>query len=195
MSTNSADFDAEARRRKAELAKPMAAAPMRFNDDGSVAWDDMWDSFCVLASAGGPAHRAAMLEPDTAGDARSSAYQAAVSEIVRGIALVSGLSAAAADQVGWVRVQCTDSAMSAWLAEQITLENVRARAAGDALLVPVGAAFTVKQEIKNVVTVVAKTTHYWQDHIAAEMKSTLALEGALKKAGAALRAVFGRKTT
>ena len=44
------------------LAAPMASAPMKYDDDGSVAWGDMWDSYCVLALEGGPPHREVMLE-------------------------------------------------------------------------------------------------------------------------------------
>lgn len=189
--TPTADFDAEERRRRAELAKPMASAPMRYADDGRVAWGDMWDSFCALASSGGPAHRPTMLEPDTASDPADPAYQSVIAELTRGIALVSGLSAVA-DAPGWVRIACPDSAMAAWLAEQGVQENVRMRADGATLLVPAGAGFTVKGEIKNVITVVAKTTHYWQDHIAAEMKSTLIIEGVLRRVGGAVRKLLGR---
>ena len=40
---------------------PMAAAPMKYQPDGSVDWGNMWDSFCVLAREGGPPHRGTML--------------------------------------------------------------------------------------------------------------------------------------
>jgi sirohydrochlorin cobaltochelatase len=179
-------YDAEARRRKADLAKPMASAPLRYDALGGVAWDDMWDSFCALASAGGPAHRASMLEPDTNSDPNDPNYQAVVSEIVRGIFLVSGLRATP-DVPGWVSVQCADDAMAAWVAEQGMRENVHLRCAGACVFVPAGSAFQIKGEIKNVVTVIAKTTHYWQDHIANEMKSTLFLEQLIKRVGVGLQ--------
>ena len=35
-------------------AAPMGAAPMRYDADGQVAWDEMWTGFCDLALAGGP---------------------------------------------------------------------------------------------------------------------------------------------
>ncbi len=104
---------------------------------------------------------------------------------------MSGLKAEAATP-GWVRVICTDDAMAAWIAEQGLQENVRLRSEGRCVLVPAGTEFTVKGEIKNVVTVIAKTTHYWQDHIAAEMKSTLFLEQLIERVGAGLRRVFKR---
>jgi sirohydrochlorin cobaltochelatase len=46
--------------------------------------------------------------------------------------------------------------------------------------VPVGDYFTLKGEIKNVITAVAKTTHYWQEHLSPEVKQTLAWQERLK---------------
>lgn len=167
-------------------AVPMASALLVYNDDQSVAWDRMWDSFCVLASAGGPPHRAVLLNPGVADDPTSATYQSAVAEIVRGIRLVSGLSAQAAEP-GWIAIECALPSQARWLAEQIMQENVSARYAGARLYVPVGAHFTVKGEIKNVVTAVAKTTHYWQEHLAAEVKQSLVWEERLAAAGAQIR--------
>ena len=156
---------------------PMAPAPMKFNDDGSVAWDDMWDSFCVLALDGGPRHRATMLHGDPAGPA-SAGYRQAADEIVRGVALVSGLRAAT-EEPGWVAIRCHSAGMARWLAEAIVEENVDARAAGDTLAVPVAAHFALKGEVKNVITAVAKTTHYWREHLPNEVKQTLDFQARL----------------
>jgi sirohydrochlorin cobaltochelatase len=153
----------------------MAAAPLVYNDDESVAWERMWDSFCVLASAGGPPHRASLLQPPASPDPTSAGYQANVAEIVRGIRLVSGLAAEAAEP-GWVAVECGQAAKARWLSEQIRQENVASLQRGSRFFVPVGEHFTVKGEVKNVITAVAKTTHYWQDHLAAETKSALEWE-------------------
>jgi sirohydrochlorin cobaltochelatase len=150
-----------------------------YNDDQSVAWDRMWDSFCVLASAGGPPHRGAMLQAQTNADPDNPCYQAAVAEIIRGVKLVSGLTAEAAG-VGWVAIQCESVAQARWLSEQINQENVAALAYDARLLVPVGEDFTVKGEIKNVVTVVAKTSHYWVEHLSPDVKRSLAWEAALQ---------------
>ena len=48
---------------RAVSAAPMGAAPLRYADDGQVAWDEMWTNFCDLALAGGPSHRGTLLEP------------------------------------------------------------------------------------------------------------------------------------
>src|SRR6185436_2201460 len=36
--------------------KPMGSAPLKYDADGHVAWDQIWGSFCDLAMAGGPPH-------------------------------------------------------------------------------------------------------------------------------------------
>ena len=157
---------------------PMAPAPMRFNDDGSVAWGEMWDSFCVLALDGGPPHRVTLLRGEPDSDTTSESYRFAATEIARGVRLVSGLAAAPAAP-GWLAVTCHSPGMARWLAEAIVEENVEARAEGATLLVPVGASFSLKGEIKNVITAVAKTTHYWREHLPAEVKQTLELQARL----------------
>ena len=117
-------YDAEERRRKAGMAKPMSSAPMRYSEDGAVDWGNMWDSFCVLASAGGPAHRATMLTPEQSIDPDSEAYKNVQSEIIRGIYLVSGLQAKPAS-AGWIAVECPMEGMAAWVSEQGVLTPVR----------------------------------------------------------------------
>ncbi|HEY8597679.1 MAG TPA: hypothetical protein VIL85_04570 [Thermomicrobiales bacterium] len=151
---------------------PMPAAPMKYAADGSVAWGEMWDSFCALALDGGPPHRATLLEGDTAADPASNGYRFAVAEITRGVAAVSGLPLAPA-ATGWLAIECHSAGMAHWLAEAIIEENVAARARGAQLLVPVGADYTLTGEIKNVITAVAKTTHYWREHLPPEVKQTL----------------------
>lgn len=158
---------------------PMAAAPFVYNEDQTVAWERMWDTFCVLASAGGPPHRGTMLHAQTDVDPTSPGYRAVVAEIVRGIHLVSGLRAEAADP-GWIAVKCADMGMARWLSEQVAQENVASFQHGARFYVPVGEQFTLKGEIKNVITAVAKTTHYWQEHLAPEIKSSLAWEARLR---------------
>jgi hypothetical protein len=64
--------------------------------------------------------------------------------------------------------------MSAWLLRAIVMENVAARADGRALDVPAAPHFRIEKEIKNVVTVVAKTCHYWVGHIPPEQQQAIA---------------------
>ena len=41
----------------------MGSAGLEYADDGQVAWDEIWDTFCDLAMAGGPPHKGTLLEP------------------------------------------------------------------------------------------------------------------------------------
>jgi hypothetical protein len=56
--------------------------------------------------------------------------------------------------------------------------------------VPCGEKFSLKGEIKNVVTVVAKTTHYWADHIPDEVKTTMKIEEGLSQLGKRIKKLF-----
>ncbi len=176
---------------EAEIDKraPMASAPMKYLPDGSVNWGDMWDTFCVLAKDGGPPHRATMLEPDESSDIKSEGYLIVTQEIIRGIYSVSGLSAKPASP-GWIEIACGSAGMARWLSEAIRKENVQTRADGARLYVPTGQSYTLKGEIKNVITAVAKTTHYWQDHIPSDMKAALGFEERLSQVKARIKRLF-----
>ena len=147
-------------------AAPMAAAPLRYAADGQVAWDEIWTDFCDLALAGGPPHRGDLLSAVAVSDteATSDAYARVVTEIERGISLATQLATTRSATPGWVGVVCADETMAAWLMEAILAENVIARCEGATLLLPAGPSFRLEKEIKNVVTVVAKTHHYWMEH-------------------------------
>ena len=54
--------------------------------------------------------------------------------------------------------------MARWLQHAITVENVKVRRDDTVLYLPAGPHFREEKEIKNVVTVVAKTHHYWMEH-------------------------------
>jgi len=177
----------------ADKRAPMAAAPMKYAPDGSVAWDEMWDSFCALALDGGPPHRATLLHGEPNADPASAGYRFAVAEIARGVQAVSGLSATPT-ATGWLTIRCHSVGMARWLAEAIIEENVAARTEGIALLVPVGAGYTLKGEIKNVVTAVAKTTHYWREHLPAEVKQTLEWQARLGGLRRRVTGWLGRRT-
>jgi len=55
--------------------------------------------------------------------------------------------------------------MAAWLCATIILENVEARVDEDRVLLPAGPAYRLEDEVKSIITVLAKTHHYWQAHI------------------------------
>jgi len=154
----------------------MGSASLKYDADGQVAWDEIWGSFCDLAMAGGPPHRGTLLEPGAVADiqAEPEAYRKVVEELQRGIRMVADLAVELSAHPGWLRVQCPLPGMAGWLARAIVMENVAACVEEGALLLPAGPRFRVEKEIKNVVTSVAKTTHYFADHIWSGQQRTIA---------------------
>ncbi len=146
---------------------PMGSAELKYEAEGKVAWDEMWQGFCDLALAGGPTHRGTLLEAPTAEEVRAypEEYQRVVAEIERGVQLVTGLEMVKSESLGWVGVKCLDEAMAVWLLRAIIVENVMVRRQQDVIYLPAGPAFRVAKEIKNVITVIAKTNHYWTEHV------------------------------
>ena len=137
----------------------MGSAGLKYGADGKVAWNEMWGSFCDLAMAGGPPHKGTLLLPGTESDPK------VVAEICRGIQLVTDLPADQSPTPGWVRVGCESPTMADWLCRAINMENVSARCEDSILELPAGPAFRLEKEIKNVITVIAKTCHYWVEHM------------------------------
>lgn len=145
----------------------MGSTGLKYSSDGRVAWDLIWGSFCDLAMAGGPPHKGTLLEPGSSEEiaAQPGRYDEVTGEICRGITMTTGLAARPAPDAGWVRINCSSDAMAAWLVRAIVMENVSARADGGMLDLPAAPGFQLHKEIKNVVTVIAKTCHYWMGHM------------------------------
>ncbi len=154
----------------------MGTAGLKFAPDGTVAWDEIWQSFCDLAMAGGPSHKGALLAPGdpSAITGNQAAYDAVADEICRGIWLAADLPAQADTSPGWVRVQCHNATMADWLTRAIVMENVAARSSGVMLYLPAAPHFRLEKEIKNVITVIAKTAHYWMGHMSRSQKALIA---------------------
>jgi sirohydrochlorin cobaltochelatase len=55
-----------------------------------------------------------------------------------------------------------------WLLRAIVVENVSVRRENNVLYLPAAPHFQLGGEIKNVITVVAKTHHYWTEHAQAQ---------------------------
>lgn len=148
-------------------AAPMGAAGLVYSEDGAVAWDQIWTSFCDLALAGGPPHRGTLLEP---GDPQKVAenpeqYAWVLDELERGLRMVTGLDVVRPPFPGWIGVITKSEEMALWLLRAIVVENVSVRREENVLYLPAGADFRLEKEIKNVVTVAAKTHHYYQEHL------------------------------
>lgn len=146
---------------------PMGSAALQFGPDGKVAWNQLWATFCDLAMAGGPPHKGTLLQPPRreALGAQPDTHAAVVGEICRGVGMVTDLLAYPSPIPGWVRVSCDNAGMAGWLVRAIVMENVAAHADSDALDVPAAPDYRLEKEIKNVVTVIAKTCHYWAGHM------------------------------
>lgn len=151
---------------QAVSAAPMGSAPLLYDDQGQAAWDQMWTDFCDLALAGGPPHRGTLLEPASPEQVRADQenYQRVVAEIERGLNLVTSLPIVHNASPGWVGIQCDDEPMALWLLRAIIVENVSVRREGAVLFLPASPSFQLEKEIKNVITVAAKTYHYWSEH-------------------------------
>jgi hypothetical protein len=145
----------------------MGSARLIYDAEGKVAWDTIWTSFCDLAMAGGPPHRGKLLSnvPVEEIQARLKDYDTVCAELHRGIRLASSLATCDSKDLGWVGVCCHDEAMAAWMLRAIIVENILVRREGSVLYLPAGPDFRIEKEIKNVITAVAKTTHYWFGHL------------------------------
>jgi hypothetical protein len=149
------------------LPVAMGSAGLKYGPDGKVAWNEMWATFCDLAMAGGPPHKGTLLTPAAVAeiDAERERYDGVVAELCRGIRLVTGLDPEPSENRGWVSVPCLTATVADWLLRAIVMENVAARRDGRFLELPAGPTFRIDKEIKNVVTVIAKTCHYWEGHM------------------------------
>jgi sirohydrochlorin cobaltochelatase len=144
----------------------MASAPFVWRRDGRPDWSAMWTTFCDLALHGGPPQRGALqaLRGPSGDDRAARSAPEIAAELRRGIEETTGLSVEAAEP-GWIAITCASARMAAWLCAAIILENVDARVEGARLLVPAGPGFALEDQVKSVVTVVAKTHHYWREHL------------------------------
>jgi hypothetical protein len=108
-----------------------------------------------------------LLEPGSEAeiDSQYGRYDAVADEICRGIRMTTGLRSYMSPVPGWVSVTCLGDAMAGWLLRAIIMENVAARCRGAILELPAAPHFRLEKEIKNVITVMAKTCHYWLGHM------------------------------
>jgi len=147
-------------------AAPMGAAAMKYDAEGNAAWDEIWTDFCDLALAGGPSHRGTLLEPVSLDSvlADPEGYGRVLRELERGIHMVTGLEVVRSASPGWIGMRCDSESMALWLLRAIIVENVSLRRESNVLYFPAGPDFCLEKEIKNIITVIAKTTHYWTEH-------------------------------
>jgi len=147
---------------------PMGAADIIYDEHGRPDWGAIWQGFCELALFGGPSHRGEDSALHAVSDAEASPATPdldAIAEIRRGIFLTTGLFSEPSSQPGWLAITCRSPKQAAWMCACILLENVDARLDEEMrLLVPAHPSFTLKDQVKSVITVVAKVNHYWDQH-------------------------------
>jgi sirohydrochlorin cobaltochelatase len=147
-----------------DKSKPMPSAPLVYDENGNVAWDKMWGSYCYLAKEGGPAHRDTLLKSKgKSNDFNSEKYRNAVAEIIRALNLLIP-NKVIDSKDGWVGIQFLTSGQAKWFNEIINLENVECKIEDKTIFLPVNDDFVLEKEIKNDVTVVGKAYHYWKWH-------------------------------
>ncbi len=96
--------------------------------------------------------------------AKPEQYESVLRELERGLTLVTGLRTRRSDVLGWIGLETESEEMALWLLRAIIVENVMVRREDTVLWFPAGPDFRLEREIKNVITVVAKTNHYWVEH-------------------------------
>lgn len=144
---------------------PMSSAPFVYDKYGNVEWDKMWDSFCVLAENGGPAHRATILSSKgIQNNIDSDEYKKSAEEIINAIKKVSGYQAWD-NRDGWIGIKLFNKNVAKWYSKIINSENVECKVEGSSIFLPVNDDFSLEKEIKNVVTVIAKSSDYWKFHM------------------------------
>ena len=145
---------------------PMSAAPFVYRDDGKPDWSAMWTGFCELALYGGPPHRGSddPVEVSVEDEGEPMTVNDTIMEIRRGIWETTGLYSEPAPP-HWMAVSCKSKRMAAWMCAAIILENVDAKCEDEILYVPAASDFDLKNQVKSVITVVAKVNHYWQAHV------------------------------
>jgi sirohydrochlorin cobaltochelatase len=130
----------------------------------------MWQGFCELALAGGPPHRGTLLEAPPREEvlANPERHAEVLHELERGIRLITKLDVVRESPLGWIGVVCHSEAMAIWMVRAIVVENVIARREDRVLYLPAAPRFSLAGEVKNIITALAKSHHYWVQHVAGQ---------------------------
>lgn len=145
----------------------MGSAALLYDVNGKVKWGEIWTTFCHLALAGGPPHRGRFLGAVAAEEVQAAPqqYEAVALELKRALQLCVELPLRSDSEPGWIGLECDSEATAGWLVRAIIAENVMARHENAVLYVPAGPHFRIEKEMKNVVVCVAKSCHYFFDHL------------------------------
>ena len=125
----------------------------------------------MLALDGGPPHRGTMLyAPSAIADLTDPRYDDVVFEIQRGIQAVSGLFAEAAEPMD--RHGNRPRRICPLAGHRHRRRKRRGTPRRHESTAAVRPGFHHQGEIKNVITAVAKTTHYYGEHVPPEVKAS-----------------------
>lgn len=157
---------------------PMGSAPFVYDENGNVAWNKMWSSFCYLAREGGPPHRGDLLktDPNTV-NIHDPKFEKNLNEVIRAYKMLLPYKVEYAVSTPEVVVNLPFTKMAKWFEETILLENVFVRREKNKIFVVVSEKYELEKEIKNLVTVFAKTFHYWDLHMNVLNKISILLFG------------------
>ena len=153
----------------------MKAAEIIYDKNGNPEWDKMWNSFCNLAAEGGPSHRG---EPDRIDFPKDNfIYDEQVkNEIYRGLKLLNANVKELNDK-GEVYIDLTFPNKAKWFVNIINLENVVAKQNGKYLILPWSGKYEIDKEIKSLMTVWGKASHYWKEHRPIQFKIFIIIFG------------------
>lgn len=144
---------------------PMSAAPILYDKEGKIDWGKMWTSYCTLARDGGPSHRGkeqSIVKKDLI-DVNNVNFRKVMAEAKRGARQVVHYPVAEYTG-GWLTLKLKSTNMAKWFAGVINEENVEAKALGIYLCLPINDDFDIEHDVKSIITVIGKATHYWENH-------------------------------
>lgn len=144
----------------------MAAAEMRYDNNGNPMWNEMWSAFCGLAAEGGPPHRGISDRIKFSPNYKiidQKKFDQVSKEISRGLIML-GAKNPMVNKKGEITIDLGNLTKAKWFAYAIRLENVEARNSGTNLILPFNENFKTDKEVKSIMTVWGKAKHYWYNH-------------------------------
>lgn len=153
----------------------MKAAEMVYDENGNPQWDKMWSVYCNLAAEGGPSHRADVDKISFPGN-KFTYNDSVKSEILRGLTLLNAKVYKITD-IGEIYIDLFFPKKADWFSKIINLENVESKSEDRYLVLPWSGEYKIDKEVKSVVTVWGKASHYWKEHRPMPFKVLIVLFG------------------
>ena len=153
----------------------MKAAEIIYDQNGNPEWNKMWNSFCNLAAEGGPSHRDNLHRisfPE-----KNFVYDETIkNEIARGLRLLNA-NVKEINNKGEIYIDLIFPNKAKWFRNIIDLENVAAKQKGKYLILPWSGNYKIDKEVKSLMTVWGKASHYWREHRPLQFKIFIILFG------------------